>query len=102
MQLLIERKVSFEIIEYLKVKISPNDILGLSKKLKIPPRGFIRKGEADFKNNNLERFLLDDRKMAGAISEFPKIMERPIAVYGEKAIIGRPSEKVLSLLIEEE
>jgi arsenate reductase len=58
----------------------------------------VRKNEADFKLNKLENIISDDLKMAKAISEYPKIMERPIAVLGSKAVIGRPPEKILALL----
>ena len=38
--------------------------------------------------------------MAESISKFPKIMERPILVKGEKAVIGRPPENILKLVKE--
>lgn len=62
----------------------------------------VRKSEADFKGNSLGTFINDEKKMADAISQFPKIMERPIAVLGDKAIIGRPPENVLTLLTGKE
>ena len=40
----------------------------------------------------------DDEAMAKAMENFPKIIERPIAVKGAKAVIGRPPENVLTLL----
>jgi len=62
----------------------------------------VRKNEADFKENSLGTFINDEKKMADAISQFPKIMERPIAVLGDNAIIGRPPENVLTLLTGKE
>ena len=98
MSLLKEHNLDFSIVEYLKTPLTPSEIISLSEKLGKSPGEFVRKNEADFKNNNLAKQLDDDQKMAEAIAEFPKIMERPIAVKGDKAVIGRPPEKVLSLL----
>jgi|TARA_B110000483_G_C18019028_1_gene474239 arsenate reductase len=100
-QLLKKENIEFQVIEYLKNPLSKKEVLSLSKKLGIPPSGFIRKREPDFKQNNLNKDIEDNEKIAEAISLFPKIMERPIAVIGECAVIGRPPEKVLSLWIQE-
>ena len=98
MSLLKEHNLDFSIVEYLKTPLTPSEKISLSKKLGKTPGEFVRKNEADFKNNNLAKRLGDDQKMAEAIAKFPKIMERPIAVKGDKAVIGRPPENVLSLL----
>ena len=98
MSLLKEYNLDFSIVEYLKTPLTPSEIISLSKKLGKAPSEFVRKNEADFKNNDLAKQLDDDHKMAEAIAKFPKIMERPIAVKGDKAVIGRPPENVLSLL----
>ena len=98
MSLLKEHNLDFSIVEYLKTPLTPSEIIALSKKLGKATGEFVRKNEADFKNNNFAKQLDDDQKMAEAIAEFPKIMERPIAVKGDKAVIGRPPENVLSLL----
>ena len=86
------------IIEYLKTPLTQKEILSLSKKLGLSPSEFVRKNESDFKENNLSQFLEDNNAMAKAIEKYPKIMERPIAVRGDKAIMGRPPENILTLL----
>ena len=101
-QLLEELNKEYEIIEYLKSPLSEKQVLDLSKKLGISPSRFVRKNETDFKLNKLENIVSDDLKMARAISKYPKIMERPIAVLGSKAVIGRPPEKILDLLINKD
>ena len=98
MSLLKEHNLDFSIVEYLKTPLTPSEIISLSKKLGKSPGEFVRTNETDFKNNNLEKQLNNDGKMAEAIAKFPKIMERPIAVKGDRAVIGRPLENVLSLL----
>lgn len=102
MQLLEELNKEYEIIEYLKSPLSEKQVLDLSKKLGISLNRFVRKNETDFKLNKLENIVSDDLKMARAISKYPKIMERPIAVLGSKAVIGRPPEKILDLLINKD
>jgi arsenate reductase len=62
------------------------------------PSRFVRKNEASYKENNFGEILNDNEAMAKAIEKFPKIMERPIAVKGAKAVIGRPPENVLTLV----
>ena len=98
MSLLNEYKIEFDVIEYLKFPLSKDDVLDLSKKLGLHPGEFVRKTESDFKNNQLKSIIHDDNKMANAISKFPKIMERPILVKGDRAVIGRPPENILQLL----
>lgn len=98
MSLLKENNVKFTKVEYLKTPLNKDEILSLSKKLGLPPSGFVRKNEAEFKNNNFGAILENDEAMADVMSQFPKIMERPIAVKGDRAVIGRPPENVLTLL----
>ena len=98
MSLLEENGVEFTTVEYLKTPLNRDEILSLSKKLGLPPSGFVRKNEADFKENNFSEILNKDEALAEAMEKYPKIMERPIAVQGEKAVIGRPPENVLTLL----
>ena len=98
MSLLKERCVEFTKVEYLKNPLNRDEILSLSNKLGIAPSGFVRKNEASYKENNFREILNDDLAMAEAMEKFPKIMERPIAVKGTKAVIGRPPENVLTLL----
>ncbi len=86
------------IIDYLKNVPTVKDLETLSAKLKMRPSEFIRKGESDFKENNLKEILNDDSNLFKAMSQFPKIIERPIVVKGEKAVMGRPPENVLDLL----
>ncbi len=96
--LLKENNIDFVTIEYLKTPPSKEDILLLANKLGKRPKEFVRRSETDFKENNIASHLEDDQKLSSSMEEFPKIMERPIFVSGESAIVGRPPEKVLELL----
>ena len=90
MSLLNENKINYTLVEYLKNPLDVEGVLLLSKKLGLDPGEFVRKNEKDFKENNLDAIIHDNNKMAIFISKFPKIMERPILVKGEKAVIGDP------------
>ena len=98
--LLNENKINYILVEYLKNPLDVEGVLLLSKKLGLDPGEFVRKNEKDFKENNLDAIIHDNNKMAISISKFPKIMERPILVKGEKAVIGRPPENILKLVKE--
>ena len=98
MSLLNENNINFTAVEYLKNPLSQAEILVLSKKLGVPPSGFVRKNEAEFKENNCSAILNDDLALVEAMAKFPKIMERPIAVKGDRAVIGRPPENILTLI----
>lgn len=98
LQLLRDNGIEPKIIEYLKAVLLGSDFQSLAKKLSKRPSEFVRKGEADFKENGIADILDNDEKMFKAMNQFPKIMERPIVVKGAKAAIGRPPENVLGLL----
>jgi len=96
LNLLTESGKSPEIIEYLKNPISESELKSVIKKLGIEPIDLVRKGEAIYK----EEFKSKDPSTVDwikAMVDYPKLMERPIVVSGEKAIIGRPPANVLQL-----
>ena len=88
------------VVEYLKTPLNKSQLQDLSLKLNLHPREFVRKGESDFQSNNLYAILDDDQALLEAMSKYPKIMERPIIVSGNKAVLGRPPENILTLLGE--
>ena len=97
-KLLNSNNTDFDVVEYLKDPLSENEILVLAKKLGKRPKDFIRTSEKDFKDNNIKSLINNDRALAKAMEGLPKIMERPIFVVGENAVIGRPPENILTLL----
>jgi arsenate reductase len=86
-----------KIIEYLKERISIEDLGLLLRMLKIKPIELIRKNEQIWKEKYNGKELTDDEIII-AMAENPKLIERPIVVKNGKAIIGRSREKVLNLL----
>jgi len=96
--LLNEKKIDFTIVEYLKTPLSKSEILSLADKLGKHPKEFVRTKEKEFIDNNFRNIVENGDVLADAIASYPKILERPIAVLGDKAVIGRPPELVLTLL----
>jgi arsenate reductase len=87
---------SFEIIEYLKNPLSEEEIIVLLSKLNIKPVELVRTQETIWKENYKGK-VLTETEIINAMVENPKLIERPIVVKNNKAIIGRPPENVLSL-----
>ena len=58
----------------------------------------MRKGEDAYKENNLSDTSLEDTQLVAAMQAHPKLIERPIVVRGDKAVLGRPPENVLDLI----
>lgn len=85
-----------EIVEYLKETPSKEDLLEILGKLNQPAESIIRKGEAIFKENFKGRDL-SESQWVEAMIEFPKLIERPIVVKGNRAVVARPTELIDSL-----
>jgi arsenate reductase len=97
LSLLKENGVEFETIEYLKNPPTKEELTDLLTKLKIPAEELIRKGEAVFKENYKGKSL-SETQWVDAMVKYPILIERPIVVKGNKAVIGRPIERVVELL----
>jgi len=95
--LLRENNIEPEIVEYLKEIPTNKELTELVGFLNIEPEALIRKGEADFKEN-FKGKKLSHQAWIQAMIDFPKLIERPIVVKGKTAVVGRPPEKVLTLL----
>ncbi|WP_462254383.1 arsenate reductase (glutaredoxin) [Ekhidna sp.] len=95
--LIEENGGDFIIKEYLKEPPTKAELKNVIALLGISPEELIRKGEAEFKNNFKGKSLSDDQWIEAMIA-YPKLIERPIVIEGDKAVIGRPPENVLELL----
>jgi arsenate reductase len=87
-----------EVILYLEAPPTEAELKDILVKLGMVPRELMRKGEAEYKDNNLKDSSLSDADLLAAMVKFPKLIERPIVIKGDKAKIGRPPEGVLELL----
>lgn len=86
-----------EIIEYLKTPITEEELTDIFQKLNLPIEYLIRKGEEVYKTEYKGKSLSDEEWIR-ALVEHPRMLERPIVINEEKAILGRPPENVNQLL----
>ena len=96
--ILEENNITPEIILYLEDTPDAKTIQSLLNKLGISARELLRKGEEAYKELNLKDSNLDDAFLIEKMIEFPKLIERPIVVKGEKAVLGRPPENAMKLI----
>ena len=94
--LLEELKADYEVIEYLKELPTKAELKSVLKKLGMNAEELVRKSEAVYKSEFKGKTLSEDQWIAAMISE-PKLIERPIIIKGDKAVIGRPTEKIKEL-----
>jgi len=98
LELLEERGIQAEIIRYLETPPSAAELKALLGKLGIGARQLLRTGEDEYKTLDLANPALSDEQLIAAMASHPKLIERPILIVGDKAVIGRPPEKVLEIL----
>lgn len=98
LQLLRDNQIEPTIVLYLENAPSKATIKKLLTALQIKPRDLLRKGEAVFKELNLQDESLTDAALIDAMHEHPVLIERPIVIADERAVIGRPPENVLELI----
>ncbi len=97
LELLQDKGVDPEIILYLQTPPNKQELKEILSKLGISPARLIRKGEPIFK----EKFKgkdLTDAQWIDAMINYPKLIERPIVINGNKAVIGRPPVNILQLI----
>ncbi len=98
LELLRQNNIEPEIILYLEKNPIKTDYVSIVKKLGVSIREIIRKGEQEYKDNNLSDKNISDEELINYLVKFPKLLERPIVINYDKAKIGRPPENILSIL----
>lgn len=85
---------SVEVVEYLKQPLTKGELLDLLGKLEDPPSALVRR-DPEFREAGLtDADVQSADQVADVLAAHPKLMERPVLVRGDKAIIGRPTERV--------
>ncbi len=97
LKVLEESGQKFKIVEYLKTTLSFNELKSIINLLDITPIELIRKNEAIWKDHYKGK-ILDDDEIIYLMIEYPKLIERPIVINKQKAIIGRPPEDIKQVL----
>ena len=95
--LLQENGVEPEVVLYLDTNPGAQEIQGLLAKLGIRASELVRRGEDAYKEAGLGAGSSEEEILA-AMASHPKLIERPIVVRGDRAVLGRPPENVLDLL----
>ena len=95
--ILTESGKDFEIVKYLEDTPSKEQLEEIVKKLGITPMELVRTNESIWKENYKGKEHTDDELLT-AMVENPKLIERPIVIHNNKAVIGRPPEKIMELL----
>lgn len=95
--LLSDSNANMEVVKYLETAPSRDEIVDLLKKLGIHARELMRTKEELYKELGLEK-IQEEEALIDALAKYPKLIERPILIQGNKAIIGRPVEKVIEFL----
>ncbi len=98
LEILDQHDLETEIVLYLDNPPSAEEIASILNKLELSPRDILRKGEDAYKELNLKNDKLTNNDLINFMVENPKLIERPIVIRGDKAVIGRPPENVLSLV----
>ena len=98
MKILENSGQDYKTIEYLSSPPSAGELQSLADKMGIRAKDFIRSRESEFKELNLKAYIDDDATLFKYMSENPKLIERPIVVRDDKAVLGRPPMKVEELL----
>ena len=86
------------IVEYLKEPITKPQLKELLKKLGLEPRELLRKSEKEFKVLQLSNESLSDDVVLDYMIKHPTLIERPIIVRGDDAVIGRPADNIFNLM----
>lgn len=96
--LLEEHGIAPEIVLYLEADLTVEAIEQLLQRLGISARDLIRRSEEAYKEQNLADPTLSEKQLIQAMANTPKLIERPIVVKGNQAVLGRPPERVLALI----
>jgi arsenate reductase len=100
LQFLRDKGVDPEIYEYLKDRIDASHLAVLIEKSGQAVETFIRTNEADYKALGLKGKTLSAQEFAELASKYPKLLQRPIVVRGEKVVLGQPPQEIDVLLKE--
>ena len=97
LKMLEEKNIAHEVVDYMNTPVTEEELESVLEKLDINAVDLVRTKEADWKDN-FKGKELDEAEVILAMIEYPKLMERPIIVNGENAVVARPAEKMDEIL----
>jgi arsenate reductase len=96
--ILEERNESYDVVKYLETPPNAETLRHVLNTLGMSPRELMRRNEVEYAENELADDALSDDELIQAMIAYPKLIERPIVIKGDKVAIGRPPESVLEIL----
>ena len=92
-----EQGIDHEVVRYLDTPPSEAQIREVLGKLGISPRKLMRTKEAIYRELGLKN-VTDDDALIAAMAEHPKLIERPVVIHRDKAVVARPAEKIAEIV----
>ena len=96
--LLKEQGIEPDVRLYLENPPTEDELTSILEMLAISAKDLLRRGEPEYKELGLGNQNFSEQKLIQLMIKHPKLIERPIVIAGDKAVIGRPPEQVLNLL----
>lgn len=97
LQYLDDKNIAYDTILYLKEPLDKSQLAAIIEKTGLKPIDVVRKTEKDWKEN-FKGKEMDDDQVLEAMLAYPKLIQRPIIINKNKAVIGRPTEEIDKLL----
>jgi arsenate reductase len=97
-KLLRESGIDFNKVNYYLEPLSEKKLRGLIKKMGIAPRELLRTSESIYRELELGKKESSDDELIALMVQHPDLIQRPIVERGDRAVLGRPTEKVKELL----
>jgi arsenate reductase len=98
LELLRERGIEPTLRRFLEEPPTPDELVALVAKLAIPPHAIARREEDEYQALRLSD-RTPDEELLRALAQHPRILERPILAGAERAVVARPPERVLELVV---
>lgn len=98
LELLQAQGIEPVIVRYLDTPPTTTELSALLQQLGLTARQLLRTGEDEYRQLNLADESLSEDQLISIMCQHPKLIERPIFIYGQRAVVGRPPERVLELL----
>ncbi len=92
-----EKGIEHEVVRYLDTPPSAEELTEVLQKLGMSPRELMRTKETIYRELGLKE-VTDDAALIAAMAEHPKLIERPVVIRGDKAVVARPAEKIDEVL----
>ena len=97
-ELLSERGIEPERVDYHVLGLSEEEVREIVAKSGLRPSELLRRREPVFAELGLDSREPSDDELVGLMAEHPQLMQRPVVVRGDRAVLARPPERVLELL----